>query len=128
MTAEQKVDIIVRAAEEVKAEDISQIDLRGKTILADYFLLMNGRSSIQVRAIVDKIVEFMEEAGEREVRLEGYVRGEWVLLDYGDVVVHPHAARGARPPRTGGVLAWCAASGQTGVSDHACRGRGRTPT
>lgn len=88
MTAEEKVEIIVRAAEEVKAEDISQIDLRGKTILADYFLLMNGRSNIQVRAIVDKIIEFMELAGEREVRLEGYVRGEWVLLDYGDVVVH----------------------------------------
>lgn len=88
MTAEEKVGIIVRAAEEVKAEDISQIDLRGKTIVADYFLLMNGRSNIQVRAIVDKIIEFMEQKGQREVRLEGYVRGEWVLLDYGDVVVH----------------------------------------
>jgi len=88
LTAEEKVGIIVRAAEEVKAEDISQIDLRGKTILADYFLLMNGRSNIQVRAIVDKIIECMEQAGQREVRLEGYVRGEWVLLDYGDVVVH----------------------------------------
>ncbi len=88
MTAEEKIHIIVNAAEEVKAEDISQIDLRGKTILADYFLVMNGRSAIQVRAIVDKIIEFMEQAGLREVRLEGYVRGEWVLLDYGDVVVH----------------------------------------
>ncbi|MEJ5252845.1 MAG: ribosome silencing factor [Chthonomonadetes bacterium] len=88
MTAEEKMDIILRAADEVKAEDITQIDLRGKTILADYFLLMNGRSSIQVRAIVDKIIEFMEQAGQYEVRLEGYVRGEWVLLDYGDVVVH----------------------------------------
>lgn len=88
MTAEEKIQVIVHAAEEVKAEDISQIDLRGKTILADYFLVMNGRSNIQVRAIVDKIIEFMEQVGQREVRLEGYVRGEWVLLDYGDVVVH----------------------------------------
>jgi len=88
VTADEKIRIIVNAAEEVKAEEISQIDLRGKTILADYFLLMNGRSNIQVRAIVDKIIEFMEQAGQREVRLEGYVRGEWVLLDYGDVVVH----------------------------------------
>lgn len=88
MTAEEKVRIIVQAAEEVKAEDLLRMDLRNKTLLADYFLLMNGRSSIQVRAIADKIIEFMEQAGERGVRMEGYVRGEWVLLDYGDVVVH----------------------------------------
>lgn len=75
------------AAEDKKAEDISILDLAGRTIVADTFVVVTGRSTIQTRSIADAIVDKAEEAGVR-ARLEGHADGGWILIDLGHVVVH----------------------------------------
>ena len=63
------------------------LDLAGRTIVADAFVVMTGRSAIQTRSIADAIVERAEKAGLRP-RIEGYADGGWILIDLGHVVVH----------------------------------------
>jgi ribosome-associated protein len=75
------------AAEDKKAEDITVLDLTGRTIVADAFVVVTGRSTIQTRSIADAIVEKAQEAGLR-TRLEGFADGGWILIDLGHVVVH----------------------------------------
>jgi ribosome-associated protein len=80
---------MVRAAAlEKKGEDFTEIDVAGRTILADTFAIVTGRSKIQTRAIADGISEKAAEAGVRIARVEGYADGNWILLDIGNVVVH----------------------------------------
>ncbi|MCS7272759.1 MAG: ribosome silencing factor [Fimbriimonadales bacterium] len=88
MTTEQKRQIVLNAAEEAKAERINVLDLRGKTLIADYFIVCSGNSDVHIRSIADKIQEALDKAGERALGVEGYREANWVLLDYGDVVVH----------------------------------------
>ncbi|MGZ3498211.1 MAG: ribosome silencing factor [Vulcanimicrobiaceae bacterium] len=76
------------AALDRKAEDVVEIDIAGKTIIADTFLIATGRSKIQTRSIADSIVEKLKESGHRVIRVEGYTDGNWILLDLGSVVVH----------------------------------------
>jgi ribosome-associated protein len=75
------------AAEDKKAEDLAVLDLIGRTIIADAFVVMTGRSAIQTRSIADAIVERAEAAGLRP-RLEGHADGGWILIDLGSVVAH----------------------------------------
>ena len=75
------------AAEDKKAEDIAVLDLAGRTIVADAFVVMTGRSAIQTRSIAEAIVEAAQEAGLR-TRTEGHADGGWILIDLGPVVVH----------------------------------------
>ena len=83
------IDIVRDAALDRKGEDFTAIDVAGRTILADSFALVTGRSKIQTRAIADSIVERVEEAGIRVVRMEGYSEdGTWILIDLGHVIVH----------------------------------------
>lgn len=65
-----------------------EIDVSGKTILADKFVIVTGRSKVQTRAIADAIAEKIKEAGMRVGRLEGYGEGTWILIDLGDIIVH----------------------------------------
>lgn len=65
-----------------------EIDISGKTILADRFVIITGRSKVQTRAIADAIAEKVKEAGMRVGRIEGYSDGNWILLDLGNIVVH----------------------------------------
>jgi len=88
LTSEQKHAIIVEAAEDKKANYLTSIDLRGKTLIADYFVICSGTSNIHIRAIADGIMEAMEKHGHRREVLEGYGEATWVLLSYGDVVAH----------------------------------------
>ena len=88
LTSEQKRDAIVAAAEDKKANYITEIDLRGKTIIADFFIIGSGTSNIHIRSVADGIVEALEQIGVRQNRIEGYGEATWVLLDYGDVIVH----------------------------------------
>jgi ribosome-associated protein len=81
------VALVREAAEDKKAEDISILDLAGRTIVADTFVVATGRSTIQTRSIADAIVDKAEEAGLRP-RLEGHADGGWILIDLGHVVVH----------------------------------------
>jgi ribosome-associated protein len=67
---------------------VQAIDLIGKTILADTFLIVTGRSKIQTRSIADAIAEALKRGGFGSARLEGYADGGWILLDAGSVIVH----------------------------------------
>jgi len=80
--------IAVQAAEDKKAEDITVLDIREVSIIADYFVICSGRSRTHAQAIAENIQERMEEAGRFVLRREGFREGSWVLLDYGDVIVH----------------------------------------
>src|SRR5689334_17261094 len=92
LTAEEKVRLMVATADAVKAEDIVVLDVRALTIITDYFLICTGKSSIQIRAICDRIEDKLRDAGERKLRVEGRQEATWILMDYGDVVVHIMAA------------------------------------
>jgi ribosome-associated protein len=74
--------------ESKKAEDVEVIDVRGRTLLADYFLICSGTSRTHIKALADVLVVDGKTEGLRKDRMEGYSEGRWVLIDYGDVVVH----------------------------------------
>ena len=80
--------IVYRALEDKKGENISIIDISGISPLADYFIITNGSNDSQVKALVDNVEEKMHEAGHSQIQRDGLRSGNWVLLDYGDVVVH----------------------------------------
>ena len=84
----EMAQIVYRALEEKKGEDICIIDISGISPLADYFIITNGSSDSQVKALVDNVEEKMHKAGYSQIQREGLQSGNWVLLDYGDVVVH----------------------------------------
>ncbi len=71
-----------------KASDLVIMDVSALTTIADYFVLCNGRSDRQVQSIAQTIEEGMAKIGVRPLSLEGYQRGQWVLIDLNDVVVH----------------------------------------
>jgi ribosome-associated protein len=81
------IALVRDAAEDKKGEDISFLDLTGRTIVADTFIVVTGRSTIQTRSIADAIVEKAAAAG-LHPRLEGHADGGWILIDLGNVVVH----------------------------------------
>jgi len=81
------VDLVRTAAEDKKGEDIAVLELAGRTIVADAFVVVTGRSAIQTRSIADSIVDAAKEAGLKP-RLEGQADGGWILIDLGSVVVH----------------------------------------
>lgn len=76
------------AAGDKKAEDIVVLDLRRVASFTDYFVICTGRSSRQVQAISDEVEEQLRQAGRRPMHIEGYSKAEWILLDYGDFIVH----------------------------------------
>jgi ribosome-associated protein len=80
--------LCVRYALEKKAYDLVLMDVRELTSLAEYFLICTGRSDTQVQAIVQSIEESLGRLGVRPRSIEGYNSAQWVLMDYGDVVVH----------------------------------------
>ncbi|NLN81767.1 MAG: ribosome silencing factor [Clostridiales bacterium] len=71
-----------------KAEDIRIISIRDLTVIADYFVIANGTSSTQVKALADYVETEMGERGVTPLRIEGYPSANWVLIDYGSVIVH----------------------------------------
>ena len=76
------------AALDKKGEQFMEIDISGRTIIADKFVIVTGRSKVQTRAIADSIAEKIKAAGMRVGRIEGYADGNWILIDLGNVVVH----------------------------------------
>jgi len=80
--------VAAEAALGKKAEEVMILDVRGLTSYADYFVLATGTSDRQVKAIADAIEEDLKKAGHRSLGVEGYERGHWVLIDFGDVVAH----------------------------------------
>jgi ribosome-associated protein len=89
MNSEQIALAIAEYASDRKAVDIVQLDLRGLTSLADYFVICTGRSDRQARAIFEGIQLGMKEERElRPTRVDGATEASWILMDYGDVIVH----------------------------------------
>lgn len=76
------------AAADKKAEDLVVLHVAGITPVTDYMVICSGRNPLQVQAIAEHILETMRAAGLRPLNVEGLREGRWVLLDYGDVVVH----------------------------------------
>jgi len=76
------------AALDLKAEDLTILPLEGRTIVADAFVIVTGRSKVQTRSIADAIVANVRDAGLPVARTEGYSDGGWILIDLGPVVVH----------------------------------------
>jgi ribosome-associated protein len=80
--------IAVRAAEAKQAKDLRVLDLRAISAFADYFVIASGGNARQIQAIADEVQQQLKKAGDRALSLEGYDNAEWVLLDYGDYLIH----------------------------------------
>ncbi|MBU9735236.1 ribosome silencing factor [Diplocloster agilis] len=76
------------ALEEKKAEDIRIIDISQVSVLADYFIIANGTNRNQIQALVDNVDKVLHQAGYDMKHQEGYNTANWVLLDYGDIIIH----------------------------------------
>ncbi len=83
-----KTEIVKKALEDKKASNIEILDVSERTSLGDYFIIASCQSGVQVRACVDEVEEKMDEAGYKLHHKEGYRGGSWILMDYGDVIVH----------------------------------------
>jgi len=80
--------VAVHAALEKKAENLVLLVMKGIVFYADYFLICHGRSDRQVQAIAQSVQEAMKKRGYQPLGVEGMNHGRWVLIDYGDMVVH----------------------------------------
>ena len=86
---DENVQLAIRCAGEKKAVNMIALDLREIASFTEFFIIASGTNPRQVQAIADEINEQLKkQLGSRAVRIEGYSTGEWVLLDYGDFVVH----------------------------------------
>jgi ribosome-associated protein len=88
LTSEDLLDQILTSLEDDKAEDIVKINLSGKSEMADYMVIASGRSSRQVSAISEHLVDMLKQKHGRLSKVEGKEAGDWVLIDTGDVIVH----------------------------------------
>jgi ribosome-associated protein len=88
LSAEEKTAVSTQAATDKKATDVVVLDMRQASSITDYFLICTGGSERQVQAIADAIDEQMNRYGVASLGVEGYKDAHWVLMDYGDVVVH----------------------------------------
>jgi ribosome-associated protein len=86
--ARELVHAAARAASDKLAEDIVAYDVSEQLVITDAFVLCSAANDRQVRAIVDEVEDKLREKGAKPVRREGERDGRWVLLDYGDIVVH----------------------------------------
>ena len=82
------VNLAKTALEDKKAGDIKVIDISGGSVLADYFIIADGSNVNQVQAMVDNVDEVLGRAGYECKQMEGYGTGGWILMDYGDIIVH----------------------------------------
>lgn len=80
--------LAVQALEDKKGEDIKVIDITEVSVLADYFVIASGMNRNQVQALVDNVDETLGRAGYVCKQVEGYQTANWILLDYGDIIVH----------------------------------------
>ena len=86
----------VRTLASRKAEDLAVLDLRGITSLTDWFVICHGTSDRQVRSLADEVLETVKKETGLPARVEGYLEADWILLDYGDFIVHVFSERARR--------------------------------
>jgi ribosome-associated protein len=80
--------VAVRAADAKQAKDIRVLDLREIASFSDYFVICSGSNPRQIQTIADEVEQRLKKLGERAHSIEGYENAEWVLMDYGDYLVH----------------------------------------
>jgi len=88
MQAEEMRKEIYQALVDAKGQDIKVLDVRGVTDFTDYMIIASGTSNRHVQTLADRVCERMKELGVRPVGREGEAVGDWVLIDFGDVVTH----------------------------------------
>ena len=88
ITQEEKLKTIVKALDSKRAEDIQVIGIGDLTIVADYLVIANGTSNTQTKALAEEVEFKLGELGINPIRTEGYQGSTWIVLDYGDIVVH----------------------------------------
>ncbi|MBB5208555.1 ribosome-associated protein [Chiayiivirga flava] len=79
---------VLAALEELKARDVREIDVRGKTGITDFMVIASGTSSRHVKSIADEVIRYAKRIGNPPIGVEGEREAEWVLVDLGDVIVH----------------------------------------
>ncbi len=79
---------VIAALEGLKAKDVREIDVRGKTSIADIIVIASGTSTRHVKSLADEVVKFVKKAGMMPLGVEGQREAEWVLVDLGDIIVH----------------------------------------
>ena len=88
LTPEEKVRLSEGALLDARAVDPILLDMHELTVVTDYFLICNGTSSVHIRGLADAVREAFEERGVRALGVEGYGDASWILLDYGDLIIH----------------------------------------
>ena len=86
--SKKMVKLAYEALEDKKGEDIQVIEIRDISVIADYFIIANGANSPQVDALVDAVKDKLGRSGYEPLRVEGIKSAGWILMDYGDVIVH----------------------------------------
>lgn len=84
----QMVKLAIQALEDKKAEDIRLIDISEVSVIADYFLIAGGSNRSQIQALSDNVEEALGRAGMPVKQIEGYDTANWILQDFGDIIVH----------------------------------------
>lgn len=87
-TEKQMAQLVCRALDEKKGCDIKVIDIHDVSVIADYFVIASGSNQNQVQAMVDNVEEQLGRAGFEPKQVEGVRNSSWILMDYGDVIVH----------------------------------------
>ncbi len=85
---EEVLEAVLTSLDDDKAEEVVQIDLRGRSDVADYMVICSGRSSRQVASISEKLSDRLKERFKVTAKMEGKETGDWVLIDGGDVIIH----------------------------------------
>ena len=86
--SKKMVKLAAAALEEKKGENITVIDIHDISVLADYFIIADGNNASQVQAMADNVEEILGKEGYVCRQTEGYQNAGWILMDYGDVIVH----------------------------------------
>lgn len=88
MNSKELARMACEALEDKKALDVKIIDIEQVSTLADYFIIASGTNRNQVQAMADNVEEVLGRAGYRPKQIEGYQTGNWILMDYRDIVIH----------------------------------------
>jgi ribosome-associated protein len=88
LESKKLLDKVIEILEGKKAKDISIINIEGISILTDYFVICSGTSSTHIKSLADELEEKMEEKGFKIFHKEGYDTARWILMDFGEVIVH----------------------------------------
>ena len=88
MDSKKLLEVVVKAADDKKALDIVALDMSEVTFVADYFVIADGTNQNQIQAMRDACEEALYKAGLKTKQIEGNSSSTWILMDYGDIIVH----------------------------------------